>query len=1166
MANCVAEKHFLVGMDVGSTTVKAVAVDTQGNEIVWQDYQRHETRLGEKVYHFLERMERDVGISEGNARIFFTGSGGSGLAELVGARFVQEVNAVSLAVEKLFPDVYSVIELGGQDSKIILFKDQPGAQSRKKIAMMNDKCAGGTGAILDKISAKLNISQDQLSRQCYRGIPLHRVAGKCGVFSETDINGLQKQGIPTEELMASLFEAIVLQNLSVLTRGHTLHPRVLLLGGPNTFIRGLQEAWQTNLPRLWEERGVSIPEGFEKEELISVPENGQYFGGLGAVEFGREQETHVGRYTGLRQLARYLRDGHSATRARCAVKGLHSSQEELASFLEEYTPKPFVPPSFSSDTVVPAFLGIDGGSTSTKAVLLGEDGTVLCKAYRLSRGNPIRDTVELVAELREKIESQGARPEVLGAVTTGYAKDVLQKVLRADTALVETVAHARSALHFYEHPDVIVDVGGQDIKLIILKDGHVKDFMLNTQCSAGNGYFLQATAESFGLKVDQYAETAFCADVMPEFSYGCAVFLQSDIVNYQRQGWKPEELLAGLAAVLPKNIWSYVAKIPNLPALGDCFILQGGTQRNLAAVKAQVDYLEERFRRSGKTPQIIVHEHCGEAGAIGAALEARRLWSEGKKTEFIGLDAVSKITYRTTSSEATLCNFCKNHCLRTFIDYQVDGLKPARTKPVQSPVPLQPGEERLIISTCEKGSVEDVDAVRTIVADLKETKRNNPNLIDVAARSVWKSFHPPLVADPIPSPAWSPATRRRLELKKQRRQTRIGIPRVLGMYQYAPFFSAYLESLGVKPTNIVYSDFTNDAMYREGTRRGAIDPCFPAKVVTAHIHNLIYEHHRRRPLNCIFLPMLDVLESSLVNLRGTNACATVIGAPQTAKASFTKEADVFAEHGITYLYPLLDLADRKLLARQMLQTWGGVLGLSSEESDRAVEQGFAAMDRFDSHIRMQGRHVIDMLEREQRLGIVMLGRPYHHDPGLNHGIFDEFQKLQYPILSQDTLPLDEDLLKRLFGDEVRAGTMQHPLDITDVWKHPYIANTSYKIWAAKFTARHPNLIAVEISNFKCGHDAPIHQLIGKIIECAGRPYFSFKDLDENKPTGSFKVRIETIDYFLKRYRKELIRRQTVLAEVEKRLREYEVMLKRRSNGGGESGSLWAHLGDDRQIV
>src|ERR1700745_4262508 len=314
--------QYLVGLDVGSTTVKATVVDAATDQILWQDYQRHETKQPEKSLEFLKRMEAEVGINRHNTRIFLTGSGGTAIAEQIGAKFVQEVTAVSLAGEKLHPEVYSVIELGGQDAKIIVFKDDEETGRKKKIPSMNDKCAGGTGAVIDKINAKLKIPAALLTNQGYDGVKLHKVAGKCGVFAETDINGLQKTGTPSNELMASLFEAIVLQNLSVLTRGHTLRPHVLLLGGPNVFIRGMREAWQANIPRMWKERKVEIPDGSKPEDLIKVPGNAQYFAALGAVEFGKDEDDEVGRYTGVAKLVHYIDFGRAEEKAKDGGKAL----------------------------------------------------------------------------------------------------------------------------------------------------------------------------------------------------------------------------------------------------------------------------------------------------------------------------------------------------------------------------------------------------------------------------------------------------------------------------------------------------------------------------------------------------------------------------------------------------------------------------------------------------------------------------------------------------------------------------------------------------------------------------------------------------------------------------------------------------------------------------
>jgi activator of 2-hydroxyglutaryl-CoA dehydratase len=587
--------HFLVGVDVGSTTVKAVVAAAEDGRILWREYRRHDTRQAGMLREFLLRMESEAGIAPGNCRIFVTGSGGHALAALIGARFVQEVNAVALAVEKLHPEAQSVIELGGQDAKIILFKTEIGSGRRRKIASMNDKCAGGTGAVIDKIQAKLNIPASQLPELAYRGVRIHPVAGKCGVFAETDINGLQKQGLPPAELMASLYDAIALQNLTVLTRGHTLLPHVLLLGGPNAFLRGMREAWQHNIPLLWKERGIELPPGHAAEELIQAPPDALYFAALGAIEFGRGEAGESGRYLGREPLERFLEDG-SQDRKIASKPGLCASPDELQAFKARYQPAPFIPAAFQRGQRVEAFIGLDGGSTSTKAVLLSPDGEVLAKAYRLSGGNPIADSIEVLGDLRRQVEvDSGANLQILGLGTTGYAKEILQQVLGADAALVETVAHTESALHYFADPQVIVDVGGQDIKLILLRQGRVRDFRLNAQCSAGNGYFLQSTAEGFGIPVERYAETAFAAQAMPSFGYGCAVFLQSDIVNYQRQGWQAAEILAGLATVLPRNVFLHVAKAPNLTALGSRFILQGGTQKIWPRSRRRWTFCEPAF-------------------------------------------------------------------------------------------------------------------------------------------------------------------------------------------------------------------------------------------------------------------------------------------------------------------------------------------------------------------------------------------------------------------------------------------------------------------------------------------------------------------------------------------------------------------------------------------
>ena len=599
-----------VGLDVGSTTVKAVVLD-KDQKIIWKDYQRHRTKQVEKVIEFLERIKEELGIRK--FRLFTAGSGGRKVAELLGGKFIQEVNAVSFAVEHLHKDAGSVFELGGQDAKFVVWiRDENGV---RKFATMNDKCAGGTGATIDRILVKLNLKPEEVKNIHYDPEKVHPVAGKCGVFAETDINSLQKNGVPRDELIISLFDAIVLQNLTVLTRGYTPRPKVLLLGGPNAYFPALREAWEYQIRKLWEERGFEVKE----ENPIYVPEEALYYVALGSALLGKFESEDSFVVEDLSPLYRFIEE-REKIKAQTGQRALWETKEELEAFLKEYSPKPYNPPALYPGEKVGVYIGVDGGSTSTKGVFLNEEGEVITTAYKLSEGNPIEDTKAILRKMKRELEEKGVEPEVLGVGFTGYAKDLLKTAFGGDVAIVETVAHTLGALKFFPDAEVICDVGGQDIKIIVLRDGKVKDFKLNTQCSAGNGYYLQSTANRFGYRVEEYAEVAFRAKYCPSFNFGCAVFLEADIVNFQQLGWTAEEIMAGLAKVLPLNVWLYVVQEPNLRKLGKVFVLQGGTHKNLAVVKAQLDYIKSKVPEA----KVYVHPMGSVAGAIGAALEAKR--------------------------------------------------------------------------------------------------------------------------------------------------------------------------------------------------------------------------------------------------------------------------------------------------------------------------------------------------------------------------------------------------------------------------------------------------------------------------------------------------------------------------------------------------------------
>src|SRR6187431_2445190 len=302
--------ELVIGMDVGSTTVKAAVIDPVTKDILWNDYQRHHTKQPEKVLELLETiLAAFPDKTPEDFRIFLTGSGSAPLAESTGAKFVQEVNSVTLAVEHLHPDVLSVIELGGQDAKIIMFKEDSNTGQKTASTSMNDKCASGTGATIDKCMIKVGAEPGFATSLRFDDSKLHHVAAKCGVFAETDIVNLVKTGIPKAEVLNSLADAIVLQNLSVLTRGNTLKSKVLLLGGPNTYLPFLQECWRKRIPQTWRDRGFAFPEDVPVESLIIVPQNAEYYAAFGAASFGRHEPVSVGAFQGLEGLRSYIADG-----------------------------------------------------------------------------------------------------------------------------------------------------------------------------------------------------------------------------------------------------------------------------------------------------------------------------------------------------------------------------------------------------------------------------------------------------------------------------------------------------------------------------------------------------------------------------------------------------------------------------------------------------------------------------------------------------------------------------------------------------------------------------------------------------------------------------------------------------------------------------------------
>jgi predicted CoA-substrate-specific enzyme activase len=566
----------------------------------------------------------------------------------------------------------------------------------------------------------------------YNGYTLHKVSSKCGIFAEADSNTLVKAGVPIEEIIASLFEAVVYQNLATLTKGNTPVPEVLLLGGPNLFFTGLQEAWRTHLPKLWKERKVNLPEDRDPDTLVLIPENAQYYAALGCVEIGRGEANGAGLYQGRAQLEWWIEIGQHEQKKKEGGKGLWSTPIELQDFKQEYCQPELATnngnghqPSAPVD-LGEVIIGCDFGSTTAKAVCLSPQKEIVFTCYALSQGNPIEDAKSLFRQL----QAAGAK-DIKGVGITGYGAELLKNIVGADAPIVETVAHAAAALHFFPDADCICDVGGVDVKIMMIKNGTVSDFRLNSQCSSGNGAFLQGVAERFSIPLRDVADRAFTAQAMPRLSMGCGVFLQSDIVNQQRKGWYADEILAALCNILPLNVWIYAGGLNNLASVGKKFILQGGTHKNMAVVKAQVDFIRSKIPDA----EIVVHPYSGEAGAIGAALCALEQWERGRLTRFSGFDIIENLSYQTVTTLDTVCKWCPVNCQRTFIDVEIPG---GRGRP-WSKIPLQEGWERVITNnSCPKGLVEDVSEVKVIKAEMEKTKHAFPNVAELVRDQAFR--------------------------------------------------------------------------------------------------------------------------------------------------------------------------------------------------------------------------------------------------------------------------------------------------------------------------------------------------------------------------------------------------------------------------------------------
>ena len=609
-----------VGIDIGSTTVKVVVLD-EDNKLLFRSYERHFSKTRERALETLNSI-RDM-LSGQDIKVTVTGSAGLGVADAAGIDFVQEVYATAAAVNTYIPDTDAVIELGGEDAKIIFFG---GALEER----MNGSCAGGTGAFIDQMATLMNVSVSELDELSLKHEKIYPIASRCGVFAKSDIQPILNQGGRKEDVAASIFQAVVDQTVAGLTQGRELKGKIVFLGGPLHFLMGLRERFVDTLQ-------------LDGDHAV-FPEDGDCFAAMGAALCASDYQARP-----FDELLRLLEESKAATSVVDTMPPLFQSQADYDAFTARHNAS--TPPRLDIGTYEgDAYLGIDAGSTTTKLALITPDGGLLYTYYHSNQGNPVAIVLE---QLREIYRLCGERIVIKGAAVTGYGEDLIKNAFSCDLGLVETMAHYKAAAHFEPSVDFIIDIGGQDMKCFKIRNGAVDSIMLNEACSSGCGSFIETFAKSLNYSVQDFAAAALFAKYPIDLGTRCTVFMNSKVKQAQKEGAQVADISAGLAYSVIKNALFKVIKVSDASELGKNIVVQGGTFYNDAVLRS----FEKIADCEAVRPDI-----AGIMGAFGAALIAREHYEEGGVSTMLSYEKLCALQYSTSMAK---CKGCTNSCRLT---------------------------------------------------------------------------------------------------------------------------------------------------------------------------------------------------------------------------------------------------------------------------------------------------------------------------------------------------------------------------------------------------------------------------------------------------------------------------------------------------------------------
>ena len=734
-----------VGLDVGSTTVKIIVMN-ENKETIYKDYQRHYSDTKNTVCTVLEKLNKDFPNSK--FTLALTGSGAISVSKFLGVSFIQEVVSCKRAVEKYIPQTDVVIELGGEDAKIIYF-DQSIEQR------MNGTCAGGTGAFIDQMASLLHTDPTGLNEYAKKYNIIYPIASRCGVFAKTDIQPLINEGAAKEDIAASIFQAVVNQTISGLACGRPIKGKIAFLGGPLTYLSELRQ-------RFIETLQLTAEETIVPEEAHLLVAKGAALDSLNEDSFTNEE---------LSAKIENLRASHDSTTK--PLDMLFKDEKDYRNFVtrhEKATVKKRPLKNFTGD----CFLGIDAGSTTTKLALIDIDGNLLFSLYGSNEGNPLQSTINMLKNLYSVLP-KGAKLRYSGV--TGYGEQLIKTALNLDLGEIETIAHYTAAKEF--EPDVtsIVDIGGQDMKYIKLKNGAIDNIMLNEACSSGCGSFIETFANSLDLTIKEFVQEAILAKAPVDLGSRCTVFMNSKIKQAQKEGYTVGDISSGLSYSVIKNAIQKVMKVRDISTLGNHIVVQGGTFYNDAVLRAFEKIV-------GK--EVIRPDIAGLMGAYGMALISKEQYESNLNMEYYStitkMNDLDKLDIKITHAR---CNKCENHCKLTINSFNN-------------------GKKYISGNRCEKGA-----GIISKNADL-------PNLVKYKNNRIFD---------------YTP-----LEEKDAKRGI-IGIPRVLNMYEDYPFWFTFFTKLGFK---VILSEKSTRKTYENGIESMPSESvCYPAKLSHGHIEELI---------------------------------------------------------------------------------------------------------------------------------------------------------------------------------------------------------------------------------------------------------------------------------------------------------------------------------------